>query len=92
MRELVRKDRVTPALARVNHRLEGTGLRLDFHFAQTRPSPGLPSSSRPFTNEHWWRVPEVETATITISDSDSDSDSDAEGKTCLAGASRARRR
>ncbi len=72
VRELVHKDGVTPALVRVNHRLEGTGLRLDFHFAPTRPSPGLPSSSRPSTNEPWWRVPEVESVTITISDSDSD--------------------
>ncbi len=70
VRELVRKDGVTPVLAQVNHRLEGTGLRLDFHFAPTRPSPRLPSSSRPSTNEHWWRVPEVES--ITISDSDED--------------------
>ncbi len=77
VRELVRKDGVAPALARVNHRLEGTGLRLDFHFVPTRPSPGLPSSSRPSTNDHWCRIPEVESITI----SDSDSDSDAEGKT-----------
>ncbi len=74
VRELVRKDGVTPALARVNHRLEGTGLKLDFHFAPTRPSLGRPSSSRPSTNEHWWTVPEAEGATIVISDSDSDSD------------------
>ncbi len=77
VRELVRTDGITPALARVNHRLEGTGLRLDFHFAPTRPSAGRPSSSRPSTTEHWWVVPEVETPTITIS-SDSDSDSDVE--------------
>ncbi len=70
VRELVRKDGVTPALAQVNHRLERTGLRLDFHFAPTRPSLGHPSSSRPSTNEHWWRVPEAERATIVISDSD----------------------
>ena len=76
VRELVQKDGIMPALARVSHRLEGTGLRLDFHFAPTRPSAGLPSSSRPSTNEHWWMVPEVETTTITIS-----SDSDKAGKT-----------
>ncbi len=52
VRELVRKDGVTSALARVNHRLEGTGLRLDFHFAPTRPCSGLPSLSIPSTNEH----------------------------------------
>ena len=75
MRELVRKDGVTPALSRVNHRLEGTGLRLDFHFAPTRPSHGQASSSRPSTTEHWWRVPEVES--IVISDSD-DSDTEDE--------------
>ncbi len=72
VRELVRKDGVSPALSRVNHRLEGAGLRLDFHFAPTRPSHGLPSSSRPSTNEHWWRVPEVESITILDSDSDED--------------------
>ena len=37
-RELFQKDGITPALARVNHCLEGLGLRLDLHFAPTRPS------------------------------------------------------
>ncbi len=71
LREIIRRDGVTPAIARVNHRLETIGLRLDFHFAPTRPSFGLPSSSIPSTQEHWWRVPE--TGTIDIS-SDSDED------------------
>ncbi len=66
VRELVRKDGVTPALARVNHRLKGTGLRPDFHFVPTRPSPGLPSSSRPSMNEHWCRIQEVESITIGL--------------------------
>ncbi len=72
LREIIRRDGVTPAIARVNHRLEAIGLRLDFYFALTRPSFGLPSSSsRPSTQEHWWRVPE--TGTIDIS-SDMDED------------------
>ena len=71
MKELVRKDRVTPALSRVNHRLEGTGLRLDFHFAPTTPSHGRASSSRPSMTEHWWRVPDVESIILSL-DMDSD--------------------
>ncbi len=61
----MQKDGVMPALSRVNHRLEGTGLRLDFHFAPTRPSHGRASSSRPSTTEHWWRVVEVESIVIS---------------------------
>ena len=69
IRELVKKDRIMLALSRVNHSLEGTGLRLDFHFAPTRPSHGRASSGRPSMEEHWWRVPEVESIVIS-SDTD----------------------
>ncbi len=71
LRELIRWDGVTPALARINHRLEGIGLRLDFHFAPTKLLFGLSTCSRPSTREHWWKVPE--TGTIDIS-SDEDED------------------
>ncbi len=70
LRELIRKDRVTPALSRVNHRQEGTEVRLDFHFTPKRPSHGRASSCRQSTTEHWWR--ESDTESIVISwDTDS---------------------
>ncbi len=65
MRELIQKDGISPALSRVNHQLEGTGLRLDFHFTPTKPSLGRTSCSRPSTEEHWWRVLDAESVTIS---------------------------
>ncbi len=64
---------IAPALARVNHRLEGTGLRLDFHFAPMKPSLGQTSSSRPSIEEHWWRTPNVEDIVIS-SDTDEETE------------------
>ncbi len=71
LREIIRRDGVTPAIARVNQRLKSVGLRLDFHFAPTKPSFGLSTCSRPSTREHWWRVPEGGTIDIS-SDEDED--------------------
>ncbi len=78
MCKLSQRDEITPALARVNHQLERTGLRLDYHFAPTKPSHGRMTYTRPSTEEHWWTVPKVESVTISSDISDSEESKEAE--------------
>ncbi len=82
MRHIGGSGGIAPALARVNHRLEGTGLRLDFHFPPTKPSLGQTSSSRPPIEEHWWKTPDVKDIVIS-SDTDEETE-DMDGTTATA--------
>ena len=52
LRELIRRDGITPTLVRVNHHLKETGLRLDFHFAPSRHSRGRTSRDCPSMHKH----------------------------------------